>query len=174
MRFFYKNLFFIFFSLVLSAGILQARDENDLKARRSYDGAPPIIPHEIPEMLGPLTCLSCHKSGGYSPLLGKAIPKTPHAEYTNCVQCHVSQKTEETFLGLKNFFERWANVPAIPEKTLISAPPVIPHGPQYRSRCASCHTGEGAVSALKSPHPTRLNCVQCHVWQNQKEMLQVR
>ena len=51
------------------------------------------------------------------------------------------------------------------------APPVIPHGVDDlgRENCMACHADGSAVSptsgrpAPVTPHPTRMNCVQCHV-----------
>lgn len=37
----------------------------------------------------------------------------------------------------------------------------IPHGTQLRSDCLSCHGPPGLVG-LRTPHPDRQACVQCH------------
>lgn len=160
--------------LVVMVSQAQSRTMQDFESIRSYDGAPPVIPHEINESTERINCLSCHQYGGLAPLLKKSAPRSPHPEYSQCLQCHVPQKTKNTFKGMVNEFVRFTNKPVVSPKTLPSAPPVIPHGPQYRTQCQTCHVGSGAVSGLKSNHPERQNCLQCHVWQNQKERLIIK
>jgi cytochrome c-type protein NapB len=43
------------------------------------------------------------------------------------------------------------------------APPPIPHSPDMRGNCVACHAGPGAVAEIRTPHPERANCRQCHV-----------
>jgi cytochrome c-type protein NapB len=42
------------------------------------------------------------------------------------------------------------------------APPTIPHSTLMRSDCLSCHGPQG-LYGLRTPHPERQSCVQCHV-----------
>jgi len=58
---------------------------------RAFEGAPPLVPHEIEEEMG---CLDCHRLGD------SGAPITPHPERANCVQCHIPQKE-----GVKPFVE---------------------------------------------------------------------
>ena len=52
---------------------------------RSYEGAPPVMPHTI---FMRTNCLACHGSQGYAGL------QTDHPERRNCTQCHgVSKPT---------------------------------------------------------------------------------
>lgn len=41
------------------------------------------------------------------------------------------------------------------------APPQIPHRTLMRERCESCH-GVGGRDAMRSTHPDRQSCTQCH------------
>ncbi len=41
------------------------------------------------------------------------------------------------------------------------APPQVPHRTVMRERCTSCH-GPNGRDAMKSTHPDRQNCSQCH------------
>lgn len=50
---------------------------------RSYDGAPPVMPHSI---FMRTNCLACHGSQGYAGL------QTDHPERRNCTQCHAVTK----------------------------------------------------------------------------------
>lgn len=144
-----------------------AGGQRDLKSfhnRRAYPGAPPVIPHETTNDNHsiPGDCLACHENGGFSPKFKAYTPKTPHPEYINCKQCHVPQGT--SFFRQTKFTPR-SQLP-INQKGLRSSPPVIPHELSLRENCASCHTGPGAVKEIRSTHPERVNCVQCHVPQH--------
>ena len=67
---------------------------------RLYDGAPPVIPHDVDE-IGRRDCLSCHEEGKAT-LNGKFAAITPHPSWTNCKQCHVPQ--QDVSLFQKNSF----------------------------------------------------------------------
>jgi cytochrome c-type protein NapB len=43
------------------------------------------------------------------------------------------------------------------------APPPIPHDLHLRGNCLACHAGPGAVIELRTDHPERANCRQCHL-----------
>lgn len=132
------------------------------KARRAYDGAPPTIPHTITQ-IGPPDCVGCHESGAK---VGNLIaPKMSHASYSSCTQCHVVMKDprplaetpkppDNTFAGL----ETWGKG----TRAWPGAPPTIPHPTLMRSDCSSCHGVFGA-QGIKSTHPWRQSCTQCHV-----------
>jgi cytochrome c-type protein NapB len=56
--------------------------------------------------------------------------------------------------------------PAWPElgsSALNDSPPLIPHDLQMRGNCLACHAGPAAVAELRTTHPERANCRQCHV-----------
>lgn len=130
-------------------------------SRRAYDGAPPSIPHKIldPTSWGGDACNSCHRDGGYVEQFKAWAPVTPHPDYLSCRQCHVpvEQKTvfrDTRFAGLK---------PAgIPKGRLPNSPPPIPHALDLRTNCVACHGGAAAVPELRTTHPERVNCRQCH------------
>jgi nitrate reductase cytochrome c-type subunit len=54
------------------------------KLPRPYEGAPPLVPHDVEARKG--VCLSCHGTGE------GGAPITPHPNRTHfCIQCHVGQ-----------------------------------------------------------------------------------
>jgi nitrate reductase (cytochrome), electron transfer subunit len=92
-----------------------------------------------------------------------------HAHLADCTQCHVPAQsplwplaqpalleplTENSFVGLAAYGR---GVRAWPQ-----APPTIPHPTFMRSDCMSCHGPLGA-QALRTAHPERQSCTQCHV-----------
>jgi cytochrome c-type protein NapB len=131
-------------------------------ARRAYDGAPPTIPHSIDQQATP-DCLSCHERG--AKIAGKVAPRPSHPRYDSCTQCHVVSSdprpdrvpvpalTENTFAGLAS--------PERGERAWPGAPPTIPHATWMRTQCSSCH-GAGGRQGLKTSHPYRQSCTQCH------------
>ncbi len=130
--------------------------------RRAYPGAPPVIPHDVKENgVEKSDCQSCHEEGGYAEKFEAYAPVTPHLrdEMQNCRQCHQPAGTEKTFRKTD-----WKTVtpPGNDRPGLPSAPPRIPHDLQYRTFCVSCHSGPGAVEGLRTDHPDRSNCRQCH------------
>lgn len=51
---------------------------------RAYQGAPPLVPHDVEERKG--LCQECHATGA------EGAPMTPHPTRTHfCMQCHVGQ-----------------------------------------------------------------------------------
>ena len=50
---------------------------------RAYEGAPPLIPHDIEGMEG--ACLACHFE------VTAGAPIAPHPDRASCQQCHVTQ-----------------------------------------------------------------------------------
>jgi len=54
------------------------------KLPRAYEGAPPLVPHDVEARKG--LCQECHTTGE------QGAPITPHPTRTHfCVQCHVGQ-----------------------------------------------------------------------------------
>ncbi|GEM_PF-2465931 len=49
--------------------------------------------------------------------------------------------------------------------TLEGAPPFIPHDVEDEQACPDCHR-LGENEAVITPHPDRVNCVQCHITQD--------
>lgn len=128
--------------------------------RRAYDGAPPTVPHPIVQHSS-ASCLSCHGEG--LKVENVTAPKISHEKYTSCTQCHVESQnksfpaggelTANTFAGTKP--------PTEGERAWPGAPPAIPHSTWMRNDCTSCHGPVGA-SPLRTTHPWRVNCNQCH------------
>ncbi len=133
-------------------------------ARRAYDGAPPVIPHED---FG-LECAGCHDAeGGMELEEGAVAPPNPHLEtrglsdQARCRQCHVFKTTDEVFrenafVGLPQDLRHGGRLHPL-------APPTIPHPVFMRENCAACHTGPAAREEIRTSHPERTRCRQCHV-----------
>lgn len=146
------------------AGDLASRAE-----RRAYDGAPPTIPHPIAQG-GMPECLACHEDG--LRIRDAAAPAMSHSEHSSCTQCHVVAADPvpggDSVALSANAFDGLDASPAGPRAWSI-APPQIPHATWMRERCESCH-GPNGRDALKSTHPSRENCVQCHAAQSSLEL----
>ena len=131
--------------------------------RRAYDGAPPTIPHEA---FG-ASCEACHDTRG-TPVAGVGFaPASPHegtskaGATTRCRQCHVFAGgdglfVESDFVGLRQDLR--SGVRATP-----GAPPTIPHRLLMRDNCVACHDGSAAREEIRTSHPERARCLQCHV-----------
>jgi cytochrome c-type protein NapB len=128
-------------------------------SRRAYFGAPPVVPHPV-DPASNTSCLSCHRDGL---LIGDLVaPAIPHEPFASCTQCHVEQHDLRPDEGwwLNNSFSGQAE-PAHGTRAYLGAPPTIPHDISLRSQCVSCH-GPYGRDGLRSTHPERRNCVQCH------------
>lgn len=130
-------------------------------ARRAYSGAPPAIPHELldPKAFGGASCNQCHLDGGWVEQFQAWSPVTPHPEFTNCLQCHIPSDGKSTF---RSTHFTGAQPPAVKQTALPGAPPIIPHDLHLRTNCVACHAGPAAVPELRTTHPERANCRQCH------------
>jgi cytochrome c-type protein NapB len=131
--------------------------------RRAYDGAPPVIPHED---FGD-DCTACHDRQGVE-LDGVGFaPPSPHEEtggmsaISRCRQCHVFSTTTETFVA--NDFAGHRQDLRRGRRFSDFSPPVIPHKTFMRENCSACHTGVAAREEIRTPHPERVRCRQCHV-----------
>ena len=135
-------------------------------ARRAFDGAPPVVPHPIAQDSS-AACLACHGPG--LAIKDKIASKISHAQYSSCTQCHVPSggtglPTSEPALLASLAANQFASVmpPLKGSRAWPLAPPTIPHSTLMRSDCLSCH-GPGGLFGLRTPHPDRQSCVQCHV-----------
>lgn len=131
-------------------------------ARRFYPGSPPVIPHAV-EGAARSTgrkCLTCHARGGFVKTQNVYAPVTPHPEKVHCRQCHVPAKTQDLFRG-----NEWKSVepPRRGDRALPGGPLRIPHSLQMRGNCLACHGGTGTPEAIRTTHPERTQCRQCHV-----------
>ena len=126
-------------SLLVSESTL--RDKRN--SRRAYDGAPPVVPHPITQD-NAASCLQCHSKAKQ---IGDVVaPAISHPNYTSCTQCHVSGNYDAMTV----------------ERAYDDAPPTIPHTVHMRQNCMSCH-GELGTSPIRTSHPDRQSCTQCHV-----------
>ena len=130
------------------------------QARRSYDGAPPVIPHAV-AALAREECLACHQEGLDLGEEGLA-PRTPHPDRVACRQCHVEQAEGATVFVANRFVG--ARHPARGTRATAGAPPTVPHPREGREQCLGCH-GENGGSPILTPHAERVACLQCHVTQ---------
>ena len=129
-------------------------------ARRAFDGAPPVVPHVIDERSA-AACLDCHGSGV---AVGERLaPRSSHHPRANCTQCHVPgvRRPHDDGALPENAFVGKASAGKGP-RAWLGAPPTIPHPTFMREQCASCH-GPGGLAGLRTPHPQRGSCEQCHV-----------
>ncbi len=143
---------------------IDPKHERDLEQyyhNRAFYGGPPTIPHPVDEMnMGSKACLKCHQNGGYVDQYKSYAPVTPHPDKINCRQCHVPQKVNSLFVP-----SSWHKNQStkIHNQALVGSPPIIPHPIQLRENCMACHAGPTAPKEIRTTHPQRVNCRQCHV-----------
>ena len=130
--------------------------------RRAYDAAPPVIPHPS---FG-VSCMNCHATGGVEVTGVGYAPPSPHGVQTagalvRCQQCHVF--SQESSLFALNDFEGLVQDLRPGRRLYPGAPPVIPHQLLMRENCRACHTGPAAREQIRTSHPERIRCMQCHV-----------
>lgn len=144
--------------------------EGDLKSaavvraeRRLYDGAPPVIPHAD---FG-ADCSACHDSKGISLAGVGYAPASPHdatsaaSSTLRCRQCHVFSTTDDLFVA-SDFVGLQQDLRVGGRLNPIS-PPTIPHRILMRENCVACHSGPAAREEIRTTHPERVRCRQCHV-----------
>jgi nitrate reductase (cytochrome), electron transfer subunit len=164
---------------------VRARTLASFRQLRAYPGAPPRVPHPLsPEEFRSMSCNTCHESGGYSARFGAYTPVTPHPEFRNCLQCHAAddgsvgvamqgrlfsgeapdtrpqRASAPDFAALVWKTSEW---PGINRRAMNGSPPAIPHTLEMRGNCLACHAGPSAVAEIRTSHPERANCRQCHV-----------
>lgn len=131
--------------------------------RRAYDGAPPVIAHENFGM----SCTECHDFEGMEVEGVGYAPPSPHegtlgmSAVARCRQCHVFSLSDEAFAanafaGLRQDLRRG-------ERLYEGAPPRRPHKAFMRENCVACHSGPAAREEIRTSHPERTRCAQCHV-----------
>lgn len=130
--------------------------------RRAYDGAPPVVPHGAMGM----DCIACHNERGMHVDGVGFAPPSPHeataglSSISNCEQCHVQKLTDEVFVA--SAFVGMPQDLRSGSRAYEGAPPVMPHGVLMRENCAACHSGPAAREEIRTSHPERANCLQCH------------
>ncbi len=127
---------------------------------RAFLYAPPPNPHN-PKDISQNDCMNCHAPRNDIKLKWRAIRPLAHKVYSQCLQCHVSQDrntetpfVENDFVGL--------DFPGGGSRATDFSPPTIPHKEYMRENCLSCHGATG-YAEIKTLHPDRSQCVQCHV-----------
>jgi nitrate reductase (cytochrome), electron transfer subunit len=128
---------------------------------RAYEGAPPTIPHPI-EQISSASCLACHGEGAR--VKDRIATKISHPHWSNCTQCHApaSAPLDSTLnWALAGNTFSGSEPPGPGARAYEGAPPQIPHTTWMRNDCASCHGPKG-LPALRTTHPERPNCMQCH------------
>lgn len=155
------------------------------RALRAYPGAPPRIPHGLDtDEFRATGCNTCHERGGYSPRFNAYTPVTPHPELEDCLQCHAGDAaivgvtfldsdpdaacrqchTPSAMVAPRVALDwRPAAWPELTQPVPGGGPSVIPHDLQLRGNCLACHMGPAAVAGMRTTHPERANCRQCHV-----------
>ena len=133
--------------------------------RRAYDGAPPTIPHAVQQGTAS-ECNACHDLG--LQVRDGTARMRPHDSYLSCTQCHVVMEAPmpaDSWLAggpwsVRNSFDG-LDSPTGGDRAWSIAPPEVPHQTFMRERCDSCH-GPAGSSPMKSTHPERQSCEQCH------------
>jgi len=152
---------------------------------RAYPGAPPRIPHGFTaDEFRTGSCNTCHRRGGYSPRFDAYVPVSPHPDMPACLQCHVG-RDEVTGVTLPNLdpsticrqchapgAARWAEGlvdwrpmpwPSLARPGESGGVPPITHDLFFRGNCLTCHSGPSAVAEIRTTHPERADCRECHV-----------
>ena len=145
-----------------AAPVAVARPIDVRAAGRAYDGAPPVIPHAL---FG--ECVTCHDDDG-SAIAGIGMaPASPHGSvaatgaFRRCRQCHVPVETAA--VRVRSVFNGLPQGPWKGGRATPGAPPTIPHTLQMRENCLACHAGPASRVEIRTSHPERPRCRQCHV-----------
>lgn len=129
--------------------------------RRAYDGAPPWIPHPVDEQSA-AACLACHGPG--MRVADRTAPVMSHEPRSQCLQCHVSTAAKRPGAEDPKVVNTFTGLPSAGRgaRAWEGAPPLVPHRVFMRENCRSCH-GVAGLAGLRTTHPARQNCTQCHV-----------
>ncbi len=132
---------------------------------RAYDGAPPVIPHRV---VGGAACRSCHDQKGRTIAGFGVAPPSPHEKTSGmaaarCEQCHVAAEVQDEFVA-SQFQTRWWSGTRKGSRLYPAAPPVAPHRLFMHEDCGACHAGPAAPPEIRTTHPDRGRCLQCHAF----------
>lgn len=131
--------------------------------RRAFDGAPPIVPHPVDQRAIP-NCMACHETGV---VIGELhAPAMSHVAMSSCLQCHAPQSetlAPQVAAGTVTASNTFSPLPfgGLGARAWPGAPPSRPHTTAMRTNCGSCH-GVAGDPGLRTSHPDRQNCEQCH------------
>jgi cytochrome c-type protein NapB len=112
-------------------------------------------------------CAACHNKHGQSVKGVGFAPASPHEDTEKagatmrCRQCHVFVTTSDVFVASE--YEPLAQDLRYGSRATPGAPPTIPHRTLMRENCIACHDGPGAREEVRTTHPERWRCTQCHV-----------
>jgi len=104
---------------------------------------------------------------------GGFAPPSPHeltggmSDMSRCRQCHVFSGNAPEFVG--NSFVGLRQDLRSGRRQNPFAPPVMPHLALMRENCLACHTGPSAREEIRTTHPDRGRCRQCHLEQQTTE-----
>jgi nitrate reductase cytochrome c-type subunit len=141
--------------------------------RRAYPGAPPAVPHVVDaETNRTQACNVCHEKGGFTPKFNAYVPVTPHPQYRNCLQCHAQGAIENPVADFVDHDWLSVRLPKLHRPALPGNPPPMAHPLRLHNNCLSCHSGPAAVAEVRTSHPERVNCQQCHVPRNTQGVFQ--
>lgn len=132
-----------------------------IPASRAFLGAPPPNPHAFTSERDAARCLECHAHENRIEKRHQSIAPVPHAEFSQCQQCHVNGSAASTEVFRENGFVGLDD-PGKGSRAHPLAPPTIPHKTFMRDHCLSCH-GPAGKQRIATPHPARSQCQQCHV-----------
>ncbi len=145
-----------------AAPVAVARSIEQRADGRAYDGAPPVIPHALAG-----ACSTCHDDDG-SEIAGIGMaPASPHGgvvaagSLKRCQQCHAPSLTSDVLVA--SAFRGLPQGPWKGGRATPGAPPTIPHTLQLRENCLTCHAGPASRVEIRTSHPERPRCRQCHV-----------
>jgi cytochrome c-type protein NapB len=143
----------------------RAQAISERAARRAFDGAPPVVPHPIPQDSS-FACLACHGRGLV--IKDRIASKMSHPPHASCTQCHVLAGGLDLPVRAAALREPLAanefmalTTPTRGIRAWPQAPPTVPHSTHMRDDCMSCH-GPRGLFGLRTPHPDRQSCLQCH------------
>jgi cytochrome c-type protein NapB len=94
-------------------------------------------------------------------------PASPHVDTEKaggtirCNQCHVFATDDGTFVDSE--YGGFRQDLRAGGRATAGAPPTIPHRILMRENCIACHDGPGAREEIRTTHPERTRCRQCHV-----------
>jgi cytochrome c-type protein NapB len=108
-------------------------------------------------------CLQCHATD--AAVVGVPLPASGDLV---CGQCHRAAAAVEPFAASDWQPAAWPDIvgdaaAAAGTGSSADAPPPIPHTLDARGYCQACHAGPAAVAEIRTTHPERSSCRQCHV-----------
>jgi len=127
---------------------------------RAFLYAPPPITHSLMKGNSNEACLECHALETDISKRHHALAPMPHPFYSQCLQCHVKADAKVPPMVASDFVG--LDLPGKGSRAYPQAPPTVPHRLFMRDNCHACH-GPAGDRALRTPHPERSQCLQCHV-----------